>query len=69
MLNEKADFELKNCPLCGSDKIGMIGQQYFHCGGGFANAEIECNSCGTMFILEGKNREEIIDLWNGKNME
>ena len=68
MLNYKADFELRNCPLCGSDKIGMIGEQYFHYGGGFANAEIECMSCGTMFTLKGENREEIIDLWNGKRL-
>lgn len=62
----KADFELKNCPLCGSDKISMIGEQYFHFGGGFANAEVECFSCGTIFTLKGKNKEEIINLWNGE---
>ena len=69
MLNYKADFELRNCPLCGSDKIAMIGeQQNYYYGYSFANADIECFSCGTKFILKGKNKEEIIDLWNGKRL-
>ena len=66
MLNVKADFELKNCPLCGSDKIWLAGTQYFNGGEGFANAEIECLSCGTTFLLKGKNKEEIIEIWNGE---
>ena len=65
-MNVKADFELKNCPLCGSDKITVMGEQYFHYGDGFANAEIECCSCGTRFILQGKSKEDIVSLWNGK---
>jgi DNA-directed RNA polymerase subunit RPC12/RpoP len=66
-MNVKSDFEMKNCPLCGSDKIAMIattsGNVY---GILYFTAEIECFSCGTRFLLRDKTKEEIINLWNGK---
>ena len=66
MLNVKADYDLKNCPLCGSDKIAMTGtQETYIYKELFAHAEIECFSCGTRFLLNGKNINDIINLWNG----
>ena len=64
MLNDENN--LKNCPLCGSDKIGVIRtNEAYILGRYYYSADIECVSCGTIFKLNGKTKEKIISLWNG----
>ena len=60
---------LKNCPLCDSDRLAMMTITNGMAQGEiYAEVEIECFSCGTIFKLRGKSREEIIKLWNGEKL-
>ena len=65
MLNVKADFDLRNCALCDSDRIEMSGYtESYGQGFQYCHAEIVCHSCGTRFSLQGKCKQDVIDLWN-----
>ena len=65
MMNVKADFDLRNCALCGSDKIAMVGTLETNLFGvQSCSATINCFSCGTTFNLRGQSKQDIIDLWN-----
>lgn len=65
MLNAKNDFDLINCPLCGSDKIGTI---YVIDSKDYCRVEIKCFSCDTLFRLTQESKKDVIDLWNGKRV-
>ena len=63
-MSVKADFDLRNCALCGSDKIAMVGTLEIDFGVQSCSATIQCFSCGTTFNLSGQSKQDIIDLWN-----
>ena len=64
MLNV-TEIKMRNCPLCGSDKFGIISvkdlsQKNYQ----KVEANIRCFSCGTSFFVSGKTMQDILDLWN-----
>lgn len=64
MLNV-TEIEMRNCPLCGSDKFGIISvidlsQRNYQ----KVQANIRCFCCGTSFFVSGKTMQDILDLWN-----
>ncbi len=70
MLKVTSDLKLRNCPLCGSDRLAMMAINCGTvCGSIYASAEIECFACGTRFLLRDKTIDDIVNLWNGKEKQ
>jgi len=68
MLNK--DEELKNCPICGSDRVGIIATtDYQNRTYSRTQANIKCFNCETLFLMYGKTLQNIIDLWNNGNFQ
>ena len=59
--------DLRNCPFCGSDEIGVIGDTHGSVlGKEYCIADIKCFSCNTAVMLNGKNENEVKAKWNGE---